>query len=124
MYMDKYVIYDIEKDGLPNEDEDVLVYDHGRWYMASFTGRYAEISERDNAGNYLVVPIWDDFEGVHGMFSSPPMPTHYIKMPPDIPNSDYIVCVNNVPEDKVKVCHVQEIKPTKAKKVESKKEVG
>ena len=57
MYMDKYVIYDIEKDGLPNEDEDVLVYDHGRWYVASFTGRYAEISERDNAGNYLVVPI-------------------------------------------------------------------
>ena len=70
MYMDKYVIYDIEKDGLPNEDEDVLVYDHGRWYVASFTGRYAEISERDNAGNYLTktIPVTRQLENNKLMF--------------------------------------------------------
>lgn len=115
--MDKHTIYDIKEDGLPNVDEDVLVYDHGRWYVASFTGRYAEIGERDNTGNYLIVPIWDDGEGMLGMFSAPPMPTHYIKLPMYIPNSDYIVHAQNVPRSKVKICRPEEIEPVKVKVV-------
>ena len=114
--MDKHTIYDIAKDGLPEVDEDVLVYDHGRWYVASFTGRYAELNKRDNTGKHLIVPIWDDGESAFGIFTLyPPLPTHYIKLPPPIPNSDYIIHSYDVPRNKVQICHPEEVKPVVSK---------
>lgn len=85
----------IARDGLPEVDKDVIVYDHGSTYIASFTGRYAQ---RD----YGELPIWDDGEGAVGVltFMPPPMPTHWMDKPEEPPNEEskgtIVVCKGKI----------------------------
>ena len=85
----------IARDGLPEEDKDVIVYDHGSVYIARFTGRYAQ-------RNYGKLPIWDDGEGAVGVltFMPPPMPTHWMDFPEDPPNEEskgtIVVCKGKI----------------------------
>lgn len=70
---------EIVKDGYPEKGKDVLVYDHGSIYVAKYTGRMAR--GRATNGREIEVPIWDDNQGVMGMFDPAPYPTHWMDFP-------------------------------------------
>lgn len=77
----KYIV----RDGLPKENEAVLVYDHGAMYVAEFKGKYKEShSVKDGIGRNALVPDWESYDyEIHD-----PTPTHWCPIPKDPPKKE------------------------------------